>query len=78
MMKNEKTYPVNLTHSQLREIQRTLLYHKACVMDPMFETVRHDQDYVPTADFEKRIDLVLSCIETLNKVAGEFKEDYTI
>ncbi len=74
----EKSYVLSLKHSQVRELQRALLYHKAIIMDPTLEKYREVQDYTPTMDYEKRVAIIESVIEYLNSQAGIFKEDFTV
>ena len=77
-MANEKRYYFMLKHSQVRELQRALLYHIDSVMEPYLEKKSHERDYAPVEEFARRMDVLKRVLADLNIEAGPFTEDYHV
>ena len=76
-MINEKRYNLTIKHSQLRELQRTLLYHIDTILIPYAEEKAKQSDYAPK-EIVDRVECLKSILKTLNVTAGDFREDYKL
>lgn len=74
-MGNEKSYNINLKHSEVRELQKALLYHLDNVLIPYYEETAKHQDYIPTQEIRGIIDRLTRILKKLNMEAGEFTEE---
>ena len=75
MTKNERVYSFSFKKSEVRELQRALLYHIDCVMIPFLEEKSKEQDYTPTMEVRQKIEILQRVLDDLNDAVGIFKED---
>ena len=73
-MANENRYEITLKESELREVQRAILYHTDAVLIPFLENVSKVQDYDPTDEIRKRIETLQRVMDKLNQAAGTLPE----